>query len=158
MFDKMIDDLKARAGTQLRLTSLTMVAAVTALVTFAFLCAAGFVYVRQTYGLIEACFAGAGLFFFLTVLLGGYLMALRAAVARRAEAARIAAAKDKGKSLLQVALSDPLVVASGLQLVRAIGMRRLIPLLALGGVALGVWAGANSHRDQGGERKPADDS
>jgi len=156
MFEKMIDDFKARAGMQVRLTSLAAVAAATALLTFAFLCAAGFVYVYRAYGLIEACFAGAGVFFFLTILIGGYVMALRAEAVRQAEAARLAA-KGKEKTLLQAALSDPLVVASGLQIVRAIGVRRLVPLFAIGGVALGLWAGASARR--GDDRsKPADDS
>lgn len=157
MFEKMIDDFKARAGTQLRVTSLAAAAAATALITFAFLCAAGFVYVHRTYGLIEACFAGAGVFFFLTILFGGYVMSLRAEAEQQAEAARLAA-KGKEKTLLQVALSDPLVVASGLQIVRAVGIRRLVPLLAIGGVALGLWAGAGSRRDRADDSRPSDES
>lgn len=157
MFEKMIDDFKARAGTQLRVTSLAAAAAATALITFAFLCAAGFVYVHRTYGLIEACFAGAGVFFFLTIVIGGYVMSLRAEAVRQAEAARLAA-KGKEKTLLQVALSDPLVVASGLQVVRAVGLRRLVPLLAIGGIALGLWAGASTRRGGAPDSKPSDES
>lgn len=156
MFDKIIDDLKARAGTQLRVTSLAAAAAATALVAFAFLCAAGFVYVYRSYGLIEACLAGAAAFFFLTVVIGGYTMALRAEAARQVEAARLAA-KGKEKTLLQTALSDPLVLASGLQVVRAIGVRRLLPLLAVGGIALGLWAGTGTKRERGMAKAEAED-
>lgn len=155
MFEKMIDDFKTRASAQLRLTSLAVVAGVAALVAFAFLCAAGFVYIHREYGLIEACFAGAGLFFFLTVLIGGYAMAQRAEAERQAEQARLAA-KEKEKTLLQAALSDPLVIATGLQIVRAVGIRRLLPLFAVAGVGLGLWAGAGRRSANAESDKPGD--
>jgi hypothetical protein len=34
-------------------------------------------------------------------------------------------------------LADPMLLAAGLQVVRAIGVKRLIPILAVGGLALG---------------------
>jgi hypothetical protein len=36
-----------------------------------------------------------------------------------------------------------MIVATGLQLVRAIGVKRLLPLLAVGGLALGIMASRN---------------
>lgn len=150
MFEKMIDDFKARAAAQLRLSCLVATAAAALLIAFAFLCAAGFVHVYQHYGLIEACYAGAGLFLIIAVLTGAYVMAQRAQAEREAERARLAA-KAKEKTLLQTVLSDPLVVASALQVVRAVGVRRLIPLLAIGGLGLGLWAGA-------GKRSGKDDT
>jgi hypothetical protein len=39
-------------------------------------------------------------------------------------------------------------VATGLQIVRAIGVKRLIPLLALGGVALGFLATRATAQDE----------
>ena len=45
-------------------------------------------------------------------------------------------ARNAAKSLL----ADPAMVAIGIQIVRAIGIKRLVPLLAIGGVALGVLA------------------
>jgi hypothetical protein len=41
-------------------------------------------------------------------------------------------------------LADPMLVAAGLQVVRAIGIKRLIPLLAVGGLALGFLASRNA--------------
>jgi hypothetical protein len=41
-----------------------------------------------------------------------------------------------------------MVMAAGLQLVRAVGIKKLIPLLAVGGLALGLLAG---RRDKGGD-------
>ena len=37
-------------------------------------------------------------------------------------------------------LADPMLVAAGLQIVRAIGVKKLIPILAVGGLALGFLA------------------
>jgi hypothetical protein len=37
-------------------------------------------------------------------------------------------------------LADPMLLATGLQIVRAIGIKRLLPILAIGGVALGILA------------------
>lgn len=146
MLEKLIDDFKTRAGTQLRLTSLAAVAAVAGVIAFAFLCAAGFVYVYREFGALEACLAGAGAFFLLMILIGGYAMAQRAAAEQRAELAR-REAKEKEKPLLQTALSDPLVLAMGLHIARTVGLRRLVPLVALSGIALGLWAGAALKRE-----------
>jgi len=46
------------------------------------------------------------------------------------------------------ALTDPMVVAAGLQLVRTIGIKKLIPLLAVGGLALGLMANRSHAPDQ----------
>jgi len=159
MFKKFIDNIKSSAGGTLRLTSIAAVAAITLVVTFAFLCAAGFVYVHRTYGLIEACFAGAGLFFFISILLIGYYLGQKSEMERvaanaRAEAEARAKQQASERSLLQTALSDPLVVATGLQVVRAIGIKRLIPILAAGGIAAGFWASRRD--DPGAPAEPED--
>jgi hypothetical protein len=45
-------------------------------------------------------------------------------------------------------LADPMVVAAGLQIVRSIGIKKLIPLLAVGGLALGLMATRSHAADQ----------
>ena len=45
-------------------------------------------------------------------------------------------------------LADPMVVAAGLQLIRTIGIKKLIPLLAVGGLALGLMVNRNHAADQ----------
>jgi hypothetical protein len=45
-----------------------------------------------------------------------------------------------------------MLVATGIQIVRAIGIKRLIPLLAVGGLALGFLA----TRGQSGDQAPAE--
>jgi purine nucleoside phosphorylase len=51
-----------------------------------------------------------------------------------------ARAEAAAKSAAHSMLADPMVVAAGLQIVRAIGVKRLIPILAVGGLALGLLA------------------
>jgi hypothetical protein len=53
---------------------------------------------------------------------------------------------------MQTALSDPMVLAAGLQIVRTIGIKRIIPLLALGGVAFGLMA----HRNSAAKEEPGE--
>jgi cbb3-type cytochrome oxidase subunit 3 len=138
MFTRMIDDLKETTGVAVQMTSLAAAIALAFLVAVSFLCAAAFVYVLQNYGLIDACLTGAGIFF-LMALIGIVVYALRKRQARRHAAAT-------AKSALNTALADPMVVAAGLQIIRAIGVKRLVPILAVGGLALGLLANrASSH-------------
>ncbi|MDE2469308.1 MAG: hypothetical protein KGL35_11340, partial [Bradyrhizobium sp.] len=130
MFQRMIDDFKQSAATAVRLTSLAAATAFTLLVTLAFLCAAAFVYVLQNYGLIQACLAGAALFFVVTLILAGCYMMRKNRIRKRAA--------ETAKSGVQSALADPMLVATGIQLIRAIGIKRLVPILAIGGLALGL--------------------
>jgi hypothetical protein len=140
MFARMIDDLKASTGSALRLTSLAAAIAVALFITISFLCAAAFVYVLQQYGLIEACLAGAGVFLLVTLITATCYVVGR----NRARARAVATAK----SAVHTALADPVMVAAGIQIVRAIGIKKLIPILAVGGLALGLMAGRNSSADQ----------
>jgi hypothetical protein len=72
---------------------------------------------------------------------------------RRLQQAAKAAAQS-AKSTASTLLSDPATLAIGLQLVRAIGVRRLIPLLAIGGIAIGLLASQRDRRND----ESADDS
>ena len=142
MFQRWIDDFRESTGSALRLTSLAAAAAVALFITTGFICAAAFVFVLEKYGPVQACFTGAAIFFVVTLIAAGLYMARKNAIRRemkaRAEAAARAAAA--APSLL----TDPAVLAMGLQIVRAVGVKRLIPLLAVGGLALGFLASRNS--------------
>ena len=140
MFARMIDDFKQSTSTALRLTSLAAAVAVALFITLAFLCAAAFVYVLQTWGLIEACLTGAGIFLLLALIAAiGYVVRKNRVRARAAATA---------KSAVHSALADPMLVATGIQLVRAIGIKKLIPILAVGGLALGLLASRNTQGDE----------
>ena len=136
MFGRMIDDFKESTGTALRLTSLAAAAAFALLITTSFLCAALFVYVLQKYGPIEACLAGAGVFFLVTLIAAVCYMVRRNQIRARAEQAAREAARS-AKSAASNMLADPMLLAAGLQVVRAIGVKKLVPILAIGAVALG---------------------
>jgi len=132
MLTRMIDDIKDSTGVAIRMTSLAAAIALAFLVMIAFLCAAAFVYVLQNYGPIEACLTGAGIFFLIALIgIGVY-------TARKRQARQ--EAKETAKSALHTALADPVMVATALQVVRAIGIKKLVPILAVGGLALGLLA------------------
>jgi uncharacterized membrane protein YqjE len=139
MFQRAIDDLKESAGNAVRLASVAAVAVVAGSITLVFLCAAAFVFVLQNYGLIEACLAGAAIFFLIAVIAVAIYAIRRNAIKKRAA--------QKTRATAQNFLADPMVVAAGLQLARTVGIKKLIPILAIGGLALGLLAG---RRDRDG--------
>jgi hypothetical protein len=145
MFQRVIDDVKLSVGTGVRQTSLAAMAAVALFITTCFLCAAAFVAVLERYGLIEACLAGAGLFFVVTLIAAGTYLVRKRRIERQV--------KERAKSTAQAMFADPMVVAAGLQVVRALGVKRLVPILAVGGLALGLLAGRNSTT---GDQAPAE--
>jgi hypothetical protein len=138
MFQRMIDDFKDQTATAMRLTSLAAAAAIALLIMLSFICAAAFIFVLQRYGPVEACLAGAAIFLVVALIaIGGY--ALRKKQARKALARARAA-----KSGIHAALADPMLMSVGIQLIRTVGIKRLIPILAIGGVALGFLASRGS--------------
>ena len=144
MFQRAIDDFKESTGAALRLTSLAAAVALALFVATSFLCAAVFVSVLERYGLVQACLAGAAVFFVVMLIAAGCYMARRKQIEKQAEARAAAAAKSAAHSVL----ADPMLVAAGIQVIRAIGVKKLIPILAVGGLALGFLA---SRSVQGGE-------
>ena len=136
MFQRIIDGLSASTGTTVRLTSLAAGAAFALFITTCFLCAAAFISVLDKYGPVQACLAGAGVFFLLTLAAAVSYWAYKRELRRQAQIAAERAAKSAAQSML----ADPMLLATGLQIARAIGIKRLLPILAIGGVALGIMA------------------
>src|SRR4030081_2358891 len=132
MFARMIDDIKDQTGTALRLTSLAAAVAFALLVTTSFLCAAAFVFVLEKYGLIQACLTGAGIFFVVTLIAAGCYMVRKKQVKARVEAT--------AKSTVQTALADPMLVAAGIQVIRASDTKKLNLIVRVGRCALGFLA------------------
>ncbi|CCE07634.1 conserved exported hypothetical protein [Bradyrhizobium sp. STM 3843] len=144
MLQQLIEGFKESSGTAVRLTSLAAAAALGLFITTSFLCAAAFVFVLERYGLVPACLTGALIFFIVTLIAAGSYMARKRQIeTRRAETAR---------SAVHTALADPMLLATGLQLVRTIGLKRLLPILAVGGLALGLMAS----RQASGDETPAE--
>ena len=144
MFAHLIDDFKESTGSALRMTTLAAAAALALFVTTSFLCAAVFVAVLEKYGLVQACLAGAAVFFVVTLLAAGTYMVRKRQIEKRIEARAAAAAKSAAHSVL----ADPMLVAAGLQVIRAIGIKKLIPILAVGGLALGLLVSRSASGDE----------
>lgn len=144
MFQRMIEDFKEQTGSAVRLGSLAAAAAGAMFITTSFLCAAAFVVVLDKYGLVQACLSGAALFFIVAMIAVASYMARKNQIKARADQRAAERAKDAARSALHSSLADPVVVATGLQVIRAIGFKRLIPLLAIGGLALGFLVSRNS--------------
>jgi hypothetical protein len=138
MFQRMIDDIKESTGTALRLTTLAGAAALALFVTTCFLCAAAFMFVLDRYGPVDACLAGAAVFLVVTLIAAGSYMVRKRQLRIRAEKAAKAAAAA-------APLIDPAMLAMGIQVARAVGFKRIVPLLAIGGVALGLLAARGGH-------------
>ncbi len=135
MLQRVIEDFRNSTRTALQLTALAAAMAVSLLVMTLFICAAAFVVVLRNYGLVQACLSGAAVFF-VVALIAAVLYILR----KNQAEARAARAAETGKSAMRTALTDPMLVSAGVQLMRTIGFRRLIPILAVGGLALGLMA------------------
>lgn len=136
MFQRIIDSISASTGTTVRLTSLAAGAVFALFITTCFLCAAAFISVLEKYGPVQACLAGAGIFFLLTLAAAGTYWGYKREIRKQAQVAAERAAKSAAQSML----ADPMLLATGLQVVRAIGIKRLVPILAVAGLALGIVA------------------
>jgi hypothetical protein len=134
MFQKLLDEVRDTTGGALRLTSLAAAVAVALSITVAFLCAAAFIYVQQTYGTLPACLAGAGVFFIAAVI-AAIVYAAQKRKMKREAAARAAA---RAKATMEAAITNPMLLAAGLQAARSLGVKRLIPLVAIGAIAAGL--------------------
>jgi|SRR5579872_632813 hypothetical protein len=137
MFQSKIDEFRASLQASVRTSFVALAIAGAALIALTFLCAAGFLFILDRYGAIDACLTFACIFVVVVIA----LLVWYAVLKRRARKPKAVA-----KSAIQTAIADPMVVAAGLQLVRSIGVKKLIPIIAIGGVALGLMANAPSRR------------
>jgi uncharacterized membrane protein len=136
---RIVDEIKVSASSAIRQASLLSAMVLALVIAAGFLFAAAFVVVSEHYGPLVACLVLTGIFLLFAVI-AGIIYAVRKhqdqerARQRRAKAAQL--------------LADPLVVTTGLQVVRAIGLKRLIPLLAVGGVAIGYFMTRGAAQDE----------
>jgi hypothetical protein len=132
MLDRLIDDVRVAAGLAARQTFYVGAVAVSLFVTTGFLCAAAFVFVLERFGLIQACLTGAAVFFIVTLISAGSYLALKGGSRKRVVPDTASAAPSF--------VPNPMMLAAGLQIVRAVGFKRLVPVIAIAGLALGVLA------------------
>jgi hypothetical protein len=146
MLQRLVDDVRSGMGDSLRLTGLAVAAAGALLVATSFFCAAVFMFVLLREGAVAACLAGGVVFLVVALLAAGCYMFKKRQDRLRLEQ-RLEQAAKEAKSAASSLLSDPATLAMGLQLVRIIGVKRLVPLLAVGGVALGLLASQRNRRE-----------
>ena len=141
MLQRLIDDVRSGMGDSLRLTGLAAAVAAAGFIATSFFCAAAFMFVLLREGAVAACVAGGVVFLVVALLAAGCYM-----YKKRQDRLRLEQAAREAKSAAASLLSDPAALAIGLQLVRLVGVKRMIPLLAIGGVALGLLASQRDRR------------
>lgn len=140
MLQRYIDDFKHSTGVSLRMTSLFAIAGFSGFIALCFACAAIFIAMLQNYGAIVACLTIAGIF----VVIAGIFGLIYAQKQKRARDRAAAAARAAARAAASAPLIDPMMVATGIQIARAVGLKKLIPLLALVGVGVGYMANRNA--------------
>lgn len=136
---RIVDELRDMASSAVRQASLMSAIAFALLIAAGFLCAAAFVAVLKNFGPVTACLALAGFFLLLAAIAGATYAARKRQIEARARQRKARAAQM---------LADPALIVTGLQIVRTVGLKRLIPLLAIGGVALGFLVTRRSPQDE----------
>jgi type VI protein secretion system component VasK len=156
MLQRYIDDLKHSTGVSMRMASLIALAGLAGTVALGFACAAIFIAMLRQYGAIEACLAIAGVFTVVAVMFA----LIYAQKQRRARERAAAAARAAARAAASAPKIDPMMIATGIQVARAVGLKKLIPLLAVAGVAIGYFVsrGSNSGEDAGDDEDSSDDA
>jgi len=140
VFSGLIDDFKLRLDLALRAMIAGAIVAFAGVAAFACLLGALFVWTLQTYGAVQA-WALLGTVFLVIALLA--LVPLlssgrrRRALMKEAEA-RAAKAEAEKNNAQASWWQDPAMFLTGLQIVRMIGIKKLLPVLAVGAVIAGV--------------------
>jgi len=127
MLHSFSEHLKGSVGGVVRTTSLLTLVVFSLLVMVSFLCAAVFIVVLHNFGAVLACLCLAGIFCLIALLTGVWYVQQKR---KRRPAPRL--------SGLAIAMSDPTIAAASIQIIRTLGVKRLLPLLAIGGIVLGL--------------------
>jgi membrane associated rhomboid family serine protease len=152
--EKIVDDVKGSAGNAVRMSSLAASIGAALLVSGGFLTAALFVFVQDREGTVAACLVSAAVFFVIAAIATSYFLAQKRKHERLLQEAKRRAAKAAAAAPASM-FSDPAMIAVGFQVIRAIGVKRLIPLIAVGGLVAGFLA---SQRGGAQTKPPAEDT
>lgn len=129
-----ITEVKAKIDATLQSVVLGAVAASAAVTAFFFLCVAIFIWTEQNYGTITAALVIAVLF----IVIAAAALTILAVRRRRAVERAVERARQRPKPGTTNWWLDPAVVASGLQIGKALGPKRVVSLAVLGALAAGV--------------------
>lgn len=138
MFDTIYLRLKGEVRSGLLLFALALACLGAVAIAVGFLCAAGFIYALNNLGPIYACLIAFGVFIFGAFILVLLLAALNA---RRRRIKR-----EQDEAMRRSWLADPQIALLGLRTVQAIGIKRLLPIVALGAAAFAIGSTARAAR------------
>ena len=122
--------LQAKSGLNSALVVGALIGLVSAAVTFVFLLVAAFVWLARRFDPLVDSLVLGGIFLLITIFALGYALWSQRRTAQRA---RLALASRRSASWL-----DPKLLAGALEVSRTIGLRKMIPLLAIGVLAAGA--------------------
>ena len=132
-----IDDLKQKVDTMLKLAVAGAIAAAAATVAFFCFAISLFLWVQQNYSTLDAWMALGVLFVVVAIVCGIVMLAVR----RRKPAQRPKPREQP--SAVSRLLQEPAVLLTGLQIMRLLGPRVIVPVILLGAVA----GNGHGHRD-----------
>jgi hypothetical protein len=139
VFGSLIDDLKSKVDGMLKLAVAGAVIAAALVAAFMCFTVALFLWTQEAYGPLEAWMAVGALFAVVAALGGIFLLVVRR---RNRKPPRERAQEPSPVARL---LQEPAVLLTGLQLVRMVGGRGLLPIILLGAVAGGLMMNRNGH-------------
>jgi formate hydrogenlyase subunit 3/multisubunit Na+/H+ antiporter MnhD subunit len=144
-----LDDLKDKVDAMMKLAVAGAIASAAAVVAFFCFAISLFLWVQQTYGTLDAWLALGGLFLVLAIICGIVMISLRRP--RKKEKRPDPKPREQTISVSRL-LQEPAVLLTGLQLVRMLGPRVIVPALILSAVAGGflMSRNGNGHRDTHG--------
>jgi hypothetical protein len=139
MLERLTSDWRNAAVAEIRLIGIAVAAGAAASAALGLGCAAVFVAVMRRHNIVDACLAVAAIFLAVTLALLALYWILRGRAAKAA-----ALARGRSRSLI----ADPLVVATGVQVLQAIGLKRALTLLAIVGGALALASKPAARRER----------
>jgi hypothetical protein len=148
MLTGLLDDLKRKVDGALKIAVAGAIAAAAAIAAFVCLSVVLFLWMQQNYGTMEAWLALAALFASVAAIGGIVVLAVR----RRSPPPR----QPREPAAFARLLQEPAVLVTGLQLVRGLGVRGLLPLLLLAVIAGGVMTGRNGRSNPAHQEESAD--
>lgn len=141
MFSGIADEARTRLDITMKAVIAGAIAAFAGVAAFACLLGAFFIWVLQTYSALYAWAAVGGVFAFITLIAlislsttGRRRRAMARATERRVTEAERQKIKDEGN---QAWWQDPTLLITGVQIVRTLGIRRMLPILAVGAIVAG---------------------
>lgn len=141
-----IDDLKQKVDAMLKIAVAGAIAAAAAVVAFFCFAISLFLWVQQTYGTLDAWMALGALFVAVAIVCGILMLVLR----RRRPAPRVAPKHREHAGAMSRLLQEPAILLTGLQVMRILGPRVIVPVLLLSAVAGGLLLGRNGHSHRAG--------